>query len=267
MTGVQHAGTINAMICHVPVTGIAMQPVDCKFNTLLDALTERAAALRFNQKNPQQLYAVCLLGRIFESLRACITLQRAGDHAAIPGTLRSQLEAYVDLLNLIADPNYMHIIHATYLKESMRVIRSAIASGGSNPYLDDLANLEGVETLQGTLADQQKRLSEQGYKPITKHDAFERAGCKVLYDSVYADLCLHSHNNLRVLEAQHIVESGDGSRIHFFKPFDPDLLHVYLDAACGTAVAALEHTVPILTVAHGTSDAVEQALAALRANY
>lgn len=112
-----------------------MDDLISKVQQLFSAITARSEDLRFNRKNAQQLNSVCHFGSILESMSACLTLLRSGDHSALPGTLRSLVEAYIDLLNLVQDPDYIYKMHAAHIKEQAKGQRAALASQGCNPYL------------------------------------------------------------------------------------------------------------------------------------
>jgi len=70
---------------------------------LLDALISSFLAevsrIQFDKYNPQQLYLMCLYGRIIELSVSALNLMKANDHAGIPILIRSQLEVFVDFAN------------------------------------------------------------------------------------------------------------------------------------------------------------------------
>jgi hypothetical protein len=94
---------------------------------------------------------------------------------------------------------------------------------------------------------------------------FERANYLDMYLSVYAELCVHSHNNLRALDDRHIEKSGDDCRIVFFRPNRLQEIEHFLENASCCAVDALRQISKVAKLGKGTNfEAVNVALIDVR---
>lgn len=229
---------------------------------------DRTGQLRFARKHPQQLYCICLHGTVLETASACLTLLKANECSTLPALLRSLLEAYVDLVNLCRCPEYVFRMQAAFLSEQSRVLKVAIESGDSNPYLEALAAAEGVHDHAQKVEKELHELRTRGLGPLKIKERFERAALIEMYESIYALLCQHSHNNLNILERRHLEISNDDHRVAYFQPWDREAILPYVDTIAGALVDSLRNLTALLRIQKDINfEGVEKCLVALRNTY
>ena len=181
--------------------------------------------LTFNRKDPQQLYSVCLYTRLFEIAIACKALLEKNALVGIPIFLRSMWEADVDLTNLMKCRDYSKRMHASFLKEKLRLTKEA-ASSKPNPFLTAVrAKRNPTEDLKEP-QNELDRLAAEKNGPVDIRCRAELAGKLDEYLSVYNMLCLDTHNNIRSLEEWHLEVAGpDDYQAVAFKQTKADLVH------------------------------------------
>ena len=182
-------------------------------------------SVHFNRRDPQQLFAVCLLARLIELATACKALLEKDALVGIPVLLRSMFEADIDLRNMIKTTDYSKRMYASFLEQKLRLTREA-ASAKPNPFL---AAVRAQRKPAEDLRDTQKELDglkAGGNGPIDIRCRAEFAGVLDAYLSVYNMLCLDTHNNIRSLEDWHIeATTPKDYHVVLFKAQKSDLIH------------------------------------------
>ncbi len=210
-----------------------MQSLAKQCETLLESVLGLALhlleTLRFDRRNPQQLYAVCLFSRLLELAFGCKAMLEKQALMGVPVLLRSMFEADIDLTNLMRYQDYSKRMYASFLEQKLRLTKEA-ASSRPNPFFADIRkHRTPKEDLAQTQREVDKLRSEKT-GPIQIRCRAELAGKLDEYLSVYNTLCLDTHNNIRSLEDWHLDETSAGEyRVVAFKMTKADLLH-YLSA-------------------------------------
>ncbi len=217
-----------------------------QLQVIFDLVFSRTDRLVFNRKNAHHLYSVCMHGSILENTSACITLLKNKEWSAIPVMLRNLLEEYVDLVNVKADQDYLIRMQASFLKEQSRVLTKAIETGDTNPYLEALSNTDGIKEHFAHVTVQLDSLRSDGFGELGIRDRFDRAGLVGMYESVYALLCQHSHNNLNILERRHIEEIDNDIRVSYFQPWNSDDMMPYIDTIAGILTGSIKEVAEIM---------------------
>lgn len=224
--------------------------------------------LKFNKDVAKELYSVCLHGSILENASACLTLLKSEDWNAVPILLRSLLEAYVDLVNVIDDESYLSRMYAACLDKQSRVSNNAIKNSANNPYLADLSQIKGLTQHTDTIKKNLKSLQESKLGELTVKDRFVKAELGQLYDSVYAFLCQCSHSNINVLESRHLTRDRDDLKVAYFQSWSASDILMYVDTIGGTVVCSLQRVVGLLGITDDVDmKSVESALSNLRGTY
>ena len=186
--------------------------------------------LRFNRKNPQQLFSVCLYARLLELATACKALLEKNVMVGIPILLRSMFEAGIDLTNLMKCPDYYKRMYASFLKEKLRLTKEA-ASSRPNPFLAETrANRNPKKDICETQAELDKLIAEKN-GPIDIRCRAEFASKLDEYLSNYNSLCLDTHNNIRSLEEWYIQKlAAEDYQVVVFKQSKvdivPEIMHI-----------------------------------------
>jgi hypothetical protein len=140
--------------------------------------------LRFDRKDPQHLFSICLYARLLELATACKALLEKNAVVGIPILLRSMFEADIDLTNLSKCPGYHKRMYASFLKEKLRLIKEA-ASSRPNPILESIrAKRNSKKDLCETQAELDRFIAEKN-GPIKNECRAELAGKLDEYRSNY----------------------------------------------------------------------------------
>lgn len=245
-----------------------METLINKLENIIDDVIFGTEELKFNKDSAQQLYSVCLCGTILELACGCLALYKTNNHNCVPGVTRSLLEAYVDLVNLIKDEEYVLSMNVAYLKQRANILKSALGRGKSNPYLEKTAKWEELESQSKKTQSEIDNLKEKGIYKLQVSDRFDRAELIDLYDSVYASLCQHSHNNLNVLEKRHLIEHNNEIRVEFFQYMDKSEIIPIVETIAGLLVDSMRKLWFIVNIKDNSPIAkAEKSLKDLRSLY
>ena len=208
--------------------------------TAHETAIELSRRLRFDKTHPWHRELILLYGYVLELTGSACVLIRNNVSIAVPILLRSVVEANLDLVNLYSDRSYGNHLHASELKEWIKVLKEAKQT--ENPFL---SHLHACSQVGGTLAELEselKELKDKGYPPLRPEEKFDKAGSQEVYKSVYNKLCCHSHANLRALQSHHLTIASDGGdfSINLYPPVDFDVILPYIDSFCSILVRATE---------------------------
>lgn len=239
-----------------------------RLDDLFEVVAGCSRSVQFDSGVQQHLIAVSLHGSILELARGSLQLLSIADATCFPVVLRTALEAYVDLKNLVDDPDYADNMKASWHRERSRVLENAARRGTANPYLEDLAhNPDLADGLQEARAAMQ-RLKDRGRPPLKVWERFQKANEEDRYESVYAHLCQHSHNNLNALAGRHLVQDAEGAaQVAFFQPIDDNDLQMYADTLAGIVANSYGFLTQIVGSGREHIPRIGVALTALRALY
>lgn len=195
-------------------------------NQSLRSCIDVSRQLRFNKDIAQQLYAICVYSTILEIASDTLNLIKNRSKISTAILLRSLLEAYVDLLNIIKDENYLQNMYVSALDGKMRMINDALKSNSSLFVLfhqHHNLSLKRIEEL--------KKLKPKGYKKLRIRERFKFAGLEAEYCGIYALLCTQTHNDMDAIENRHIQVEGDtkSCSVKFFEELDSEgfLRYIY----------------------------------------
>lgn len=172
-------------------------------NEMVQSFPAETSTTSFNKHNAQNLYLMCLYGRVFELGVSALNLMKINDYAGVPVILRSQLEAFVDFANLITDKDFVKVIGANFVDQKKRLYKNLskyLEQSEVSPYTDD-----GTEN------------AVKGIKPQTISKRFENVSLKKAHITAYFILCGYGHNDLAMLENRHIERTDSDYNVVFFK--------------------------------------------------
>lgn len=170
---------------------------------LLSALLEEVEQIKFNKENPQELYLMCFYARILDLSFSINTLLKSDDCTGLPILLRSQMEAFVDFINLRKDEDFLYKIAASFVDQKSRLNKNSEKNlGWSN---------------KESLNEKQIQDALQGHKPQAIWKRFKQIGLDKTYATVYFILCNYSHNNLAMIEHKHLDKKNEQHRFVLHK--------------------------------------------------
>jgi hypothetical protein len=199
-------------------------------------VTTSSNKLIFNKKYARHLYLIALYCRIIELTHSCTILMKEKIISGVPVILRTVLEAYADLKNLIADENYVNYMEASHLEEWRRIIKEA--KNKENPYLCKIAELENLRKAYEDHTTTIEELKDNKYVALSHYDRFEKAGLVKEYRSIYNFLCSHSHNNIRCLHDRYTTITGNDFDVVCYKDPQPHDFLLYSTSLCDILVDA-----------------------------
>lgn len=177
-----------------------------RLNGVIDAVMHDAAQLEFSRTQQQHLYCSALLCsniRLTEGIRDSL---RRRDEIGGYILLRSLMESFADLRNLAGDGTYIDYILAGFYNERRKMLANAIEHP-DNIYFSEfeLSPREDLRLVKEELSD----LRRKGIKPLTIKEKFIKANMLDEYESAYALVCMHAHNNIIILKDRHFrIEDG-----------------------------------------------------------
>lgn len=238
------------------------QPLLKKVLSAVHAITRE---LRFSGTDQQHLVSVALLATILEEADGISAALDRRDGTSAFILLRSLLEAFVDLLNIVNDPQYAEFMHAAVLDQQRRILESALERGSNSPFLACLAGSSDAAAHLAWVRSELSQLKARGIEPLSIRKRFERARQLDYYEGPYANLCWHSHNNLNVLEGRHLRHTSEGIEIRIFDWLADDDAQIIVDTTAGIAANSVAAVKGLLESGRSSSlEGVTHALTELR---
>ena len=120
-----------------------------------DELLEYSTKIIFNKKHSLHFSIIALYSSLIELAGCIVILVDNNGKIGVPVVFRTLLEAYVDLYNLIEDPNYGYYMEASHNKRWLKVLEEA--EQASNPYLTSITE---YSDLKGSINKCKQELGE-----------------------------------------------------------------------------------------------------------
>jgi len=217
--------------------------IDLRHTEYLAVLTrdclDAAKLFRFDQSHPWHFTVVALYGSIVELAGCIVVLSEHDGYTGLGSVLRTQLEAYVDFVNLVQDRSYGRHMDAADAKQLRTIYRRAVES--DNPYLLGVREHEAFGDMVKQLDEELQLLKVEGIESLGIEQRFSMAGMTDLYDGVYRVLCTDTHSNRSALLTRHLEQQADGNiKIAFYRSRSEEDLLPFLDSAAGILVDSTE---------------------------
>ena len=165
---------------------------------------DQTATFQVGAQTPHLAIALLLHLRIVDLSGCAAALLKAHEIAGIPHLVRGQLEALVDLLNLLSNLSDIAAVakmDASHCEQVKKVLKAVVREGLGGTHLPIVtADLKAVE-------DRLAELEKQGITAPDVADRFRAAKLIGEYYSVYSYLCGHTHNGISALEEMHLDTS------------------------------------------------------------
>ena len=162
--------------------------------------------LRYRKNDPQQFIAALIYATIVQSTGECLVLLATPTITAA-GVLRSILESFADLCAIAMDPQYGQRMLATFAYRKQKHFENMIAEP-ANAFHSSLAPHIDPPTRLIEVKAELKKLKDAGYERLEPWQRFKAAGLVELYQGLYWQLSLKSHNTIAALEMRHVVNQG-----------------------------------------------------------
>jgi hypothetical protein len=212
-----------------------------RLEELFQAVYSSTRELRFHNKSRQHILAVALHGTVLELAASIITVlkRRFGTGGWV--LLRSLLEAYVDLVNITAEPAYDEFMHAAFLDQQRRTLSTAHEQGSAHAFLGTLGNDSDAVAHLVWVKSELRRLKDKGVCPLKVRERFKRAGKLEWYEGPYSILAQQSHNNLSAIQERHVEVTRAGFNVHYFRDVRDDHAQMIIDTTGGVLANSIAH--------------------------
>jgi len=203
--------------------------------TVSKELNSLLSDLKFDKDNPQHLYSICLYCSILSISQSCVLLITNNHLVSFPILLRSLVEAHVDLINSLKDPVYFKKMYLGYLGEKKRLFKN-VKDNPSNPFFKTIISSMNLDEEIRKVEDEVNRIKSESIKQLSVWDRFLEACLEDIYQFVYWNLCLYTHNNARALERRHIKMTNDSYEIILDENESLDNWLPYIDTLLGILI-------------------------------
>lgn len=149
---------------------------------------------RFDFAHQADIYLAAMWLAVKDYAIGVLALGRARALVALPSTVRSALDAYVDIANLCDHPDYWEHLEAADANSWSKLLQ--VASRGENPFLLGISKSEYLSTGRGMYADRLRKLSARGITKLEIGERFKKAGLKNEHESAYSLMSAEAHNNV-----------------------------------------------------------------------
>jgi len=156
----------------------------------------------------------------------------------IPIILRSVLEAFVDFRNLQKDKAYTNFMTASFLKEKQKLTKEAL---NKNPYTSGFNNKIDMSGELIRIESELEELKNNNFSPINIFQKFEKVNMEKEYRTVYNELCLKTHNNIKALENRYIqIDKNENYDVIIFENISIEDQEVYIAFLIEKLIDAME---------------------------
>lgn len=209
---------------------------------LLRDMHSQASAIskqvKFDANHAQHTYVMALYGSLLELTSNILMLTKDGPKTGIPILLRSCLEAFVDLVNLVKNPSYGYSLEVRAASEAIKFVNEALS--GRNAQMKGLAPEKELKAQLKRQEALKAAAEAKGGKNLQIKDKFYEIGMSLDYHGVYAGLCSESHHTLHAVRQRHFEKKQDGFGIIYYKAASLDDVEHYLGIAASLVLRATE---------------------------
>lgn len=161
---------------------------------------QSARKIRFTI-DPTNHYSGLLYFEIIELAGSIIVLRQNRRVAGVSIAMRSALDAYVDLKNLLKYPDYWRHLEATDSAEWVKLLQ--VASAPSNQYLAGFRADPAFPKYRKHMKKERQKAKTANAAKLGAEKRFARVGMQNEYEGLYAALSSDVHNNTSHLKYRH----------------------------------------------------------------
>jgi hypothetical protein len=175
-------------------------------NTVHDLAVHAARKLRV-PRDITEHYALLLYFTLIECSGSVAILFENERVAGIAAIARSALDAFVDIKNLLDDPEYWRSLEAADSIEWNKLMQTASVPG--NDFLTALSADPNFPLYRKAIAQAVAEGKTRGFEKLSPEVRFEKAKLPTVYKSLYPMLSADAHNNTSLLRSRHAQPVGD----------------------------------------------------------
>jgi hypothetical protein len=193
-----------------PLTDAALLKIVNAVHALAVAAAPRLRAPRDYTEH----YALLLYFTLIECCGSIALLREQSRVAGVAAVVRSALDAFVDIKNLLSDPEYWRSLEAADSYEWKKIMESASVPG--NAFLDGLRIDPKFPEYRSMISQNVANAAARGNTKLSPEERFEKANLRAEYKSLYPMLSADAHNNTSLLNSRHARPEGDGFVIELY---------------------------------------------------
>lgn len=182
-------------------------------NDVHDQAVAAAGKLRISA-SPANHCAVLLYFTLVESAGSVAILRENSRFAGVTAIVRSALDAFVDIKNLLSEPEYWRHLDAADSIEWKKVLEAASVPG--NDYLVGLSGSPRFPANRQKVAAKVAAYAKAGIAKLSPEERFEKAKLTAEYQALYSMLSADSHNNTSALKTRHTRQEGDETLLELY---------------------------------------------------
>lgn len=181
--------------------------------------------LKFDKADERSRIIIALYCTVIEQASSQIILLKANRIAGIEIMYRSTLEAFIDLVNLTKNADYLDNMKAAYSKEMVKLMADVVKD--DSPFLSSSEEGEKNAAMLSRHKQGLEDFTGRGVRQLNVSERFTAAEFGLVYSTVYRALCRESHNNAGALTSRHFRHENGIFHVVIFKtPDDLDVITI-----------------------------------------
>jgi hypothetical protein len=181
-------------------SGESLEPTIQVLKTAIAAARRIAPALRFSTSNRSHLAAVALYHSLIEYSADMLRLCDGEGSISVPIIARSVLDGFVDIQNLMSNPDYLENLMMKHDREASKMLKEA---GEGNRFLKLIADDETFQKMGNSYEASISERKAAGHHKLQAKDAYDKAGWSAEYGALYNFLSGDAHNDIVAVLTRH----------------------------------------------------------------
>lgn len=180
---------------------------------VVETAIPQSEQIKFDKRNKYDFFLVASYLSTLEKAWAVLALvdRELGIHSL--AILRSQLDTFADLRNLLKDPTYLKHLELRSLQTQKDRF---IAAKNGNPYLKQIAERINTEGELSVIGEKIKKLVADGAKILSPSEKMQLAELKAEHEAIYPHLSDNVHGGLSAMQSRHLKQVQDDFEVVAF---------------------------------------------------
>jgi hypothetical protein len=174
---------------------------------VIASVENKIASIGEVEQSSKAVYLISYFLTVLHYSKSIANSIKSDNLISVAPILRTQLEAFVELINLTKYENYSKVLYAIHIEQKIKMIEATFKDT-SNPFFKDTIDKmknrgENIKFRRNELKKVKSEISDfdGNYRQIKTR--FKYAGLEEVYTSVYSILCQDTHNDLLSIENRH----------------------------------------------------------------
>ena len=152
------------------------------------------------------VYILALLFSLYDTVNDINHLTKAKRLLNIPSLVRNFMDSYIDLLLIQKDNDLIFHLLLNNSKNKLKAIQGKLKVENKLVFNYDSQQIKDLEKQKREIESDNTELNKKIKRPLIKQIStkYEEVGMLWFYETIYNDLCSHTHNSLDMIEFRHI---------------------------------------------------------------